>query len=98
MGRIDALMDARTVEEKIGQLKMVASFRARPERTRMIEGIRTGRIGSLLNFQGPKEVHAEQRLAVEESRLGIPLLLISTSSMATVRFSRLLGRKAGCSI
>ena len=67
-----------TVEEKIGQLNMVASSRAvtGPGELRDVdEGIRAGRIGSLLNLWGAEEVHAVQRLAVEESRLGIPLLL-----------------------
>jgi beta-glucosidase len=39
------------------------------------EGIRTGRIGNLLNLWGVDETRAVQRLAVEESRLGIPLLM-----------------------
>ncbi len=39
------------------------------------EGIRTGRIGNLLNLWGADETRAVQRLAVEESRLGIPLLM-----------------------
>ena len=38
-------------------------------------GSEAGRIGSLLNLWGAEEVHSVQRLAVEESRLGIPLLL-----------------------
>ena len=39
------------------------------------EGIRTGRIGNLLNLWGADETRAVQRLAVEESRLGVPLLM-----------------------
>jgi beta-glucosidase len=39
------------------------------------EGIRAGRIGNLLNLWGADEVRAVQRLAVEESRLGVPLLM-----------------------
>ena len=78
MGRIDTLLATMTIEEKIGQLNMVASTLAvtGPGQLGDIrEGIRTGRIGSLLNHWGADEVHAVQRLAVEESRLGIPLLL-----------------------
>jgi beta-glucosidase len=78
MGRIDTLLAAMTVEEKIGQLNMVASFRTvtGPGELRDVDdGIRAGRIGNLLNLWGADEVHAVQRLAVEESRLGIPLLL-----------------------
>ena len=78
MGRIDTLLATMTIEEKIGQLNMVASTLAvtGPGQLGDIrEGIRTGRIGSLLNHWGADEVHAVQRLAVEESRLGVPLLL-----------------------
>jgi beta-glucosidase len=78
MGRIDTLLAVMTIEEKIGQLNMVASTLAitGPGQLGDIhEGIRAGRIGSLLNHWGADEVHAVQRLAVEESRLGVPLLL-----------------------
>jgi beta-glucosidase len=78
MGRIDTLLAAMTLEEKIGQLNMVASSRAITgpgERHDLHEGIRTGRIGNLLNLWGVDEVRAVQRLAVEDSRLGVPLLL-----------------------
>ncbi len=78
MGRIEALLAAMTIEEKIGQLNMVPSSRAvtGPGDLREVaEGIRMGRVGSLLNLWGAEETRAVQRLAVEESRLGIPLLL-----------------------
>jgi beta-glucosidase len=78
MERIDTLLATMTVEEKIGQLNMVASTLAvtGPGQLGDIhEGIRAGRIGSLLNHWGADEVHSVQRLAVEESRLGVPLLL-----------------------
>jgi len=78
MGRIDTLLATMTIEEKIGQLNMVASTLAvtGPGQLGDIhEGIRAGRIGSLLNHWGADEVHAVQRLAIEESRLGVPLLL-----------------------
>ncbi|HXE24876.1 MAG TPA: glycoside hydrolase family 3 N-terminal domain-containing protein [Roseiarcus sp.] len=78
MGRIDTLLAAMTVEEKIGQLNMVAASRVvtGPGELRDLhEGIRAGRIGGLLNLWGAEEVRAVQRLAVAESRLGVPLLL-----------------------
>jgi beta-glucosidase len=78
MGRIDTLLAAMTIEEKIGQLNMVASSRVvtGPGELRDVhEGIRAGRIGALLNLWGADETRAVQRLAVEESRLGIPLLM-----------------------
>src|SRR3546814_17327420 len=39
------------------------------------ESIRDGTIGNLLNMVGPVPTHEMQRIAVEESRLGIPLLI-----------------------
>ena len=78
MGRIDTLLAAMTIEEKIGQLNMVAASRVvtGPGELRDLhEGIRAGRIGGLLNLWGAEEVRAVQRLAVAESRLGVPLLL-----------------------
>jgi beta-glucosidase len=78
MGRIDTLLAAMTIEEKIGQLNMVPAGQTvtGPGELRDVhEGIRAGRIGGLLNLWGADAVHAVQRLAVEESRLSIPLLL-----------------------
>ncbi len=78
MGRIDTLLAAMTIEEKIGQLNMVPAGQTvtGPGELRDVhDGIRAGRIGALLNLWGAGEVQAVQRLAVEESRLAIPLLL-----------------------
>jgi beta-glucosidase len=78
MGRIDKLMATMTIEEKIGQLNMVASSRVVTgpgELHDLHQGIRAGRIGNLLNLWGADETRALQRLAVEESRLGVPLLM-----------------------
>ncbi|HSU99508.1 MAG TPA: glycoside hydrolase family 3 N-terminal domain-containing protein [Roseiarcus sp.] len=78
MERIDALLQKMTLEEKIGQLNMVAASRVVTgpgELHDLHEGIRAGRIGSLLNLWGADETRAVQRLAVEESSLGIPLLM-----------------------
>ena len=78
MGRIERLLAAMTLEEKIGQLNMASSSRVitGPGAPRAAEeGIRSGRIGSVLNVWGAAEVHALQRLAVEHSRLAIPLLV-----------------------
>jgi beta-glucosidase len=78
MGRIDRLLAAMTLEEKIGQLNMAAGSRVVTgpgARCDVEEGVRSGRVGNLLNVWGGAEVHALQRLAVEQSRLGIPLLI-----------------------
>ncbi len=78
MGRLEALLAAMTLEEKIGQLTMAAADRAVtgpvvPGDSRA--GIRAGRIGGMLNLWGAEPARAIQRMAVEESRLGVPLLL-----------------------
>ena len=77
MRRIETLLAAMTTEEKIGQLSMAAGtgIVTGPRVRRALEAeIRVGRIGSLLNIWGVDETRSLQRLAVEESRLGIPLL------------------------
>jgi beta-glucosidase len=78
MTRIDNLLAAMTLEEKIGQLTMEAAGHSvtGPVLSRGgIKGIRAGRIGSVLNIFGAQDVHALQKIAVEETRLGIPLLI-----------------------
>jgi beta-glucosidase len=78
MNRIDKLLAAMTVEEKIGQLNMVAAGYAVTGpvlASGAAEDIRAGRIGSLLNLWGAFDVNAMQKIAVEETRLGIPLLV-----------------------
>jgi beta-glucosidase len=78
MSRLDALLAAMTLEEKIGQLNMATADRVvtgpvLPTDTEA--GIRVGRIGCMLNLWGAEPARAIQKMALEESRLGIPLLL-----------------------
>jgi beta-glucosidase len=76
--RIDKLIAAMTLEEKIGQLTMLsADFSVTGPRVsaNYVGEIRAGRAGSLLNLWGVEAVRAAQRMALEETRLGIPLLL-----------------------
>jgi beta-glucosidase len=78
MNRIDPLLAAMTLEEKIGQLNMVAAGYAvtGPVLASGTAGdISASRIGSLLNLWGAEEVAAMQKIAVENTRLGIPLLI-----------------------
>jgi beta-glucosidase len=74
--RVERLLDAMTLAEKLGQLSMLAAEFAVTGPT--VSGdyrdlIRAGRVGSLLNLWGPERVREVQRIAVEETRLGIPL-------------------------
>jgi beta-glucosidase len=78
MSRIEQLIDAMTLAEKLGQLTMTAS--SYTVTGPIIAGdstdaIKAGTIGNLLNMVGAGPVREMQRLAVEESRLGIPLLI-----------------------
>ena len=77
MNRIDRLMREMSLAEKLGQLTMTAAgFAVTRPRSPAIRPRRSaGTIGNLLNLAGPDHVREMQRLAVEESRLGIPLLI-----------------------
>src|ERR1700678_2815227 len=78
VNHIDRLIREMSLAEKLGQLTMTAAGTAvtgpfiAGDST---EAIRAGTIGNLLNLVGPQPVREMQRLAVEESRLGIPLLI-----------------------
>src|SRR6266571_2665551 len=76
MNRIEKLVAQMTLAEKLGQLTMTAAGHAVTGPViagDSTEAIRTGEIGNLLNLVGAGPVHDMQRLAVEESRLKIPL-------------------------
>jgi beta-glucosidase len=78
VNRIEALIAKMTVAEKLGQLTMTASTYAVTGPViagDSTEAIKAGTIGNLLNMVGAEHVREMQRLAVEESRLGIPLLI-----------------------
>ena len=78
MGRIDSLIAEMTLAEKLGQLTMTAADYAvtGPLITPLSEdAIRSGTIGNLLNLYGVEATRRIQKIAVEESRLHIPLLL-----------------------
>jgi beta-glucosidase len=75
--RIESLLEAMTLEEKIGQLTLVSAGWAvtGPQVSGdYMAALRAGRIGAISNLWGADETRAVQRVAVEETRLGIPLL------------------------
>jgi beta-glucosidase len=77
MRRIERLLTAMTLEEKLGQLNMIPGSRTvtGPGGQRDLEeGISSGRIGSVLNIWGAEQTQALQRVAVEHSRLAVPVL------------------------
>ncbi|MGH8219418.1 MAG: glycoside hydrolase family 3 N-terminal domain-containing protein [Steroidobacteraceae bacterium] len=66
-----------TLAEKLGQLTMTAAGHAVTGPViagDSVEALRTGTVGNVLNLIGADHVHSWQRLAVEESRLHIPVL------------------------
>jgi len=72
--RVDALLNRMTLAEKIGQMSQLdASHGYAPDY--LAEGLRSGRIGSVLNVADVNTVNELQRIAVDESRLGVPLLV-----------------------
>jgi len=68
------LMSRMTLEEKVGQMRQAHAGDNNPADT-VGDEIRAGRVGSVLNSVDVEAVNELQRIAVEESRLGIPLLV-----------------------
>jgi beta-glucosidase len=74
---VDSILALMTLEEKLGQLHQPGGPgpATGPEARAGSEAeIRAGRIGSFLGVTGAAHTRSLQRIAVEESRLGIPLL------------------------
>ena len=74
---IDDLMGQMTVEEKIGQLNLPVAgdiVTGQAKSSNVSERIRKGEVGGLFNLKGAEQIREVQRIAVEESRLGIPIL------------------------
>jgi beta-glucosidase len=79
--KIDALLAQMTLEEKIGQLNQYSSnldltgpAPSAGDQKRVYDQVRGGQVGSLLNVIGADATRRAQQLAVEGSRLKIPLL------------------------
>ena len=78
---IDSLVSKMTLEEKFGQLNLLsnpirstgASADEESEKN-TYELVRSGKVGNFLNIVGAEQTLELQKVAVEESRLGIPLL------------------------
>ena len=80
--KIDELMSKMTLEEKIGQMNQYNGFwdftGPKPDfgdAAKKYENLKKGYVGSMLNVKGVKNVMAVQKIAVEETRLGIPLII-----------------------
>ena len=74
---IDALMKKMTVEEKIGQLNLPVSgeiVTGQAQNSDVAKKIEQGLVGGRLNLKGVEKIRDVQKLAIEKSRLGIPLI------------------------
>ncbi len=70
--RVEDLINQMTLAEKIGQMNQLSFDRISKE---VEEKIKKGEIGSLLNVTNPEEVNKLQQMALQQSRLGIPLII-----------------------
>ncbi|HXY57153.1 MAG TPA: glycoside hydrolase family 3 N-terminal domain-containing protein [Methylocystis sp.] len=76
MELINRILSEMTLEEKVGQLNLVTAGQAVTGPVAngdMTENIRAGFVGGVFNLWGRDAVRAAQKLAVEESRLSVPL-------------------------
>lgn len=74
---IDDLMAKMTLDEKIGQLNLPSSgdiTTGEAKSSNIAEKIKAGQVGGLFNIKGVEKIREVQRVAIEESRLKIPLI------------------------
>ena len=70
--RVEALLQQMTLQEKIGQLNQLSIGGFNHGTAGQV---RAGMVGSVLNEVNPKVLNRYQKIAVEESRLGIPIII-----------------------
>ena len=79
--KIEALLSQMTLQEKVGQMNQYNGFfdvtgpaPADGDARNKYDHIKSGLVGSMLNVRGTEQVREMQKLAVENSRLGIPMI------------------------
>ncbi|MGM0531041.1 MAG: glycoside hydrolase family 3 N-terminal domain-containing protein [Bacteroidota bacterium] len=76
--KVDSVMNLMTLEEKIGQLNLVSGEGEMTgpvtRESDYVQQIKEGHMGALLNVNGSEYTRRIQKIAVEETRLGIPLI------------------------
>lgn len=76
---VNSLMNKMTLQEKIGQLNLVTPgggiLTGSVVSTDVEAKIKAGNVGGIFGVYGPEKLRQVQKLAVEESRLGIPLIV-----------------------
>jgi beta-glucosidase len=81
--RVEALLKEMTLVEKVGQLQQMNGIGGEPtgnadqlvSSSELYDRIRAGQLGSVLNEPNVSTINALQRVAVKESRLGVPLVI-----------------------
>lgn len=73
--KVDELLKKMTVKEKVGQLNQCGNSIYNDDYKVGWDLLREGMIGSFLGISSVEDANELQRVAVEETRLGIPLLL-----------------------
>lgn len=69
--RVEELLAKMTLEEKIGQMNQLSYSSG----GNLTQKVKKGEIGSLLNITKPEVINELQKVALTESRLGIPLII-----------------------
>ena len=69
--KVEALLQKMTIEEKLGQMNQLSPWNFEE----LAASVRKGEVGSILNVVNPEEINKIQKIAVDESRLGIPILV-----------------------
>jgi beta-glucosidase len=75
--KIDSIMNLMTLDEKIGQLNLPSAGDINTglaKSTGIVLKIKEGKVGALFNIRSVEKIKATQKVAVEQSRLGIPLI------------------------
>jgi beta-glucosidase len=75
--KIDSIMNLMTLDEKIGQLNLPSAGDINTglaKSTGIVLKIKEGKVGGLFNIRSVEKIKATQKVAVEQSRLGIPLI------------------------
>ncbi len=78
---VDLLLEKMTLDEKIGQLNQYSGFwdvtgpvPTEGSSAKKYHDLKAGLVGAMLNVKGVKNIYKLQKIAVEETRMGIPLL------------------------
>ena len=80
--KVDSLLGIMTLDEKIGQMNQYNGFwdvtgpaPKNGDAKFKFNNLKKGLVGSMLNVRGVEEITALQKIAIEETRLGIPLII-----------------------